>query len=161
MFFDSEIDRAFKRMTESIFETDGIFEGAKDRLGPRPQWYGYALSVGPNGVPVFREYAGRPEKAAQDSAREPTVETILDEKNGEVKLIAEIPGVERSDIQILVDDGVADISAKRGSKKYRARVPVRHSIDEKSAKASYKNGILQLVFKRAAEVQTGTKVEVD
>ena len=47
------------------------------------------------------------------------------------------------------------------NKKYHAKVPIRHNVDEKSAKASYKNGILQLVFERVAANPTGTKVEVN
>ena len=159
MFFDSEINRIFKRMSESFFNTDGIFEAPKERLGSGSHWYGYSLTVDPNGTPVFREH-GRSPNISGD-AREPTVDTIVDEKNNTVKLIAEIPGVEKSDIQILVDDGVVDISASRDSKKYHAKAPVGFEIDEKSAQATYKNGILQILFKIVATPSTGTKVEVN
>lgn len=160
MFFDSEINRAFRRMSESFFDMDGIFEETKGGLGTEPRWYGYTLNVGPDGRPVFREYGRRPE-ASRDSAREPAVDTIVDEKGNAVKLIAEIPGVEKSDIQIVVDNKIVDISASRDNKKYHAKVPVRHDIDEKSAQASYKNGILQVVFERLEASPTGTKVEVN
>lgn len=159
MFFDSEINRAFRRMSESFFDTDGIFEETKDSLGAGPYWYGYTVSVGPNGRPVFREYGRRPD-ASRSSAREPMVDTIVDEKSNAVKLIAEIPGVEKSDIQIVVDNKAVDISASRDNKKYHAKVPLRHNVDEKSAQASYKNGILQIAFKQVAASPTGTKVEV-
>ena len=45
--------------------------------------------------------------------------------------------------------------------KYHTKVPLKHKVDENSAKASYKNGILQLVFKLVTEKQTGKKVEVE
>lgn len=161
MFFDSEINRAFRRMSESFFDMDDIFEDARGSPGTKPYWYGYAVSVGPNGIPVIKEYGHAPKGASRDSAKEPIVDTIVDEKSNTVKLIAEIPGVEKSDIQIVVDDKVVDISAARDNKKYHAKVPMRHNVDEKSAKASYKNGILQLVFEQVATTPSGTKVEVN
>jgi HSP20 family protein len=122
-------------MSESFFDADDIFEGAKDNLGTGPHWHGYALSVGPNGRPILKEFGHKPE-ASRDSAREPMVDTIVDEKSNTVKLIAEIPGVEKSDIQVVVDNDAVDISAVRDNKKYHAKVPIRHNVDEKSAKAS-------------------------
>jgi len=85
----------------------------------------------------------------------------VDEKEKVVKLIAEMPGVEKTDVKILVDKNVASITAKRGEKKYHCKVPLQHKVDENSAKATYKNGILQLVFKLVVEKQTGKRVEVE
>ncbi|MBA4447767.1 MAG: Hsp20/alpha crystallin family protein, partial [Nitrosopumilaceae archaeon] len=56
---------------------------------------------------------------------------------------------------------VVDLSAERGEKKYHVKVPVQYKVDENSAKASYKNGILQLVFKLVEEKPTGKQVEVE
>ena len=86
---------------------------------------------------------------------------IVDEKEKVVKLIAEMPGVEKTDVKILVDKNVVNITAERGDKKYHCKVPLQHKVDENSAKATYKNGILQLVFKLVVEKQTGKKVEVE
>ncbi|MEK6832366.1 MAG: Hsp20/alpha crystallin family protein, partial [Thermoproteota archaeon] len=55
-----------------------------------------------------------------------------------------------------------DISAEHGEKKYHVKVPIKHKVDENSAKASYKNGILELVFKLIEdEKPKGKKVEVE
>ena len=54
-----------------------------------------------------------------------------------------------------------DISAEHGEKKYHCKVPLQHKVDENSAKASYKNGVLEIVFKQTVEKQTSTKVEVE
>ncbi len=161
MFFDNEINRAFRRMSGSFFDTDDIFEGNRGNSETGPYWYGYTLSIGPNGRPVLRECGTGQEAPGQGNAREPVVDTIVDEKNNTVKLIAEIPGVEKNDIQIVVDNKVVDISAARDKTRYHARVPIKRRIDENSAKASYKNGILQLVFGLVSEKPTGTKVEVE
>jgi len=72
-----------------------------------------------------------------------------------------MPGVEKTDVKIVVDSKIVDLSAEHGEKKYHVKVPLKHKVDENSAKASYKNGILQIIFKQIAEKQTGKKVEVE
>ncbi|MDH3766172.1 MAG: Hsp20 family protein, partial [Nitrosopumilus sp.] len=42
------------------------------------------------------------------------------------------------------------------------KVPLKHKVDESSVKASYKNGILQIVFKLVEEEKSkGKMVEVE
>ena len=89
------------------------------------------------------------------------VDTIVDEKEKVVKLIAEMPGVEKTDVKILFDKNVVNITAEHDEKKYHCTVPLQHKVDENSGKATYKNGILQLVFKLVVEKQTSKKVEVE
>ena len=162
MFFDSEIDRIFNKMTKSFFEIDEIFEGFKDNSNSEPLFYGCTMTVGPDGKPVVQEYGNvKPDQLPISDTREPIVDTIVDEKEKVVKLIVEMPGVEKTDVKIVVDNKVVDLSAEHGEKKYHVKVPLKHTVDENSAKASYKNGILQLVFKLVAEKQTGKKVEVE
>ena len=163
MFFDSEFDRIFKQMSKSFFNTDDIFEGFKGNGSESgPFYYGYTMTVGPDGKPVVKEYGNvKPGQLPASDTREPIVDTIVDEKEKVVKLIAEMPGVEKTDVKIVVDNKVVDLSAEHGDKKYHVKVPVQHKVDENSAKASYKNGILQLVFKLVEEKPTGKQVEVE
>ena len=162
MFFDSEIDRIFNKMTKSFFEIDGIFEEFKGNSNSEPLFYGCTMTVGPDGKPVVQEYGNvKPDQLPISDTREPIVDTIVDEKEKVVKLILEMPGVEKTDVKIIVDNKIVDLSAEHGEKKYHVKVPLKHTVDENSAKASYKNGILQLVFKLVAEKQTGKKVEVE
>jgi HSP20 family protein len=73
-----------------------------------------------------------------------------------------MPGVEKSDVKIVVENKTVDLSAEHDEKKYHVRVPVQHKVDENSAKASYKNGVLQIVFKLAKEEKPkGKTVEVE
>jgi len=164
MFFDSEFDRIFKRMSGSFFDIDDIFEEFKGNGSESgPFFYGYSMTVGPDGKPVVQEYGNaKPGLPATSDTREPLVDTIVDEKEKVVKLIAEMPGVEKSDVKIVVENKTVDLSAEHDEKKYHVKVPVRHKIDENSAKASYKNGVLQVVFKLAEdEKPKGKTVEVE
>ena len=163
MFFDSEFDRIFKRMSNSFFNIDDIFEEFKGKGSDTgPYYYGYTMTVGPDGKPVVKEYGNvKPGLLPTSDTREPVVDTIVDENDKIVKLIAEMPGVEKSDVQIVVENKVVSISAEHDQKKYRAKVPLKNKVDENSAKASYKNGILQVVFKLVEEKAQGKKVEVE
>jgi HSP20 family protein len=162
MFFDSEIDRIFKKMSNSFFDITDVFEEFKGNSDSGPLFYGYTMAVGPDGKPVVQEYGNaKSGRLPVSDTREAIVDTIVDEKEKVVKLIAEMPGVEKTDVKIIVDNKIVDISAKHGKKKYHSKVPLKHKVDENSAKASYKNGILQLVFKLVTEKQTGKKVEVE
>jgi HSP20 family protein len=162
--FDDEFDRIFKRMSSSFFDIDDIFEEFKGNgSNSGPFYYGYTMTVGPNGKPVVKEYGNvRPGLLPSSDTREPIVDAIVDEKQKLVKLVAEIPGVEKTDVKILVQDKSVDISAEHGEKKYHVKVPIKHKVDENSAKASYKNGILELVFKLIEDEKLkGKKVEVE
>ena len=161
-FFDTEIDKIFKSMSTSFFDVNNVFEEVKDNSNSGPLFYGYTMTVGPDGKPSVQEYENvKPDRLHISDTREAIVDTIVDEKEKVVKLIAEMPGVEKTDVKILVDKNVVDITAEHGEKKYHCKVPLQHKVDENSAKATYKNGILQLVFKLVVEKQTSKRVEVE
>ena len=163
MFFDSEFDRIFKRMSNSFFDIDDILEEFKGNGSESgPYYYGYTMTVGPDGKPVVKEYGNvKPGLLPTSDTREPVVDTIVDEKEKVVKLVAEMPGVEKTDVKIVVENKTVDLSAEHGEKKYHVKVPVQHKVDENSAKASYKNGVLQIVFTLVEEKAKGKTVEVE
>ena len=161
-FFDTEIDRIFKSMSSSFFDVNDAFEEVKGNFNSGPLFYGYTMTVGPDGKPSVQEYGNvKPDHPHISDAREAIVDTIVDEKEKVVKLIAEMPGVEKTDVKILFDKNIVDITAEHGEKKYHCKVPLQDKVDENSGKATYKNGILQLVFKLVLEKQTSKRVEVE
>jgi HSP20 family protein len=164
MLFDSEYDRIFKRMSNSFFNIDDIFEEFKGNGSESgPYYYGCTMTVGPDGKPVVKEYGNvKPGLLPTSETREPIVDTIVDEKEKVVKLIAEMPGVEKADVKIIVENKTVNLSAEHDDKKYHVKVPLQYKVDENSAKASYKNGILQIVFKLVEEEKPkGKMVEVE
>jgi HSP20 family protein len=151
-------------MSNSFFDIDDIFEEFKGNGSVSgPYYYGYTMTVGPDGKPVVKEYGNvKPGLLSTSDTREPPVDTIVDEKEKIVKLIAEMPGVEKTDVKILVENKIVDLSAERDNKKYHVKVPVQQKIDENSAKASYKNGVLEIIFKLIEEEKPkGKTVEVE
>jgi len=163
MFYNDEFDRFFKNMFRSV-NLDELFEDVRSTGSVSgPFYYGYTMTVGPDGRPVVKEYANvKPGLVPTSDTREPLVDTLVDDKEKLVRLIAEMPGVEKKDVKIVVDGKIVNIDAEHGDKKYHAKVPLTHKVDENSVKASYKNGILEIIFKQLAEEKPkGKTVEVE
>ncbi len=162
MFYDDEFDRLFKRMSRSFINLDDIFEGKSAGNLCGPIFYGYTMTVGPDGKPVVKEFGDTKPELSTSDTREPIVDTIVDEKEKIVKLIAEMPGVDKKDVKIVVDGNLVSIDAEHGEKKYHVKVPITYKVDENFVKASYKNGILELTFKlKEPEKPKGKTVEVE
>jgi len=166
MFFDDEFDRLFKKMSRSFMNLDDIFEEVKEtgdiqRYGPF--YYGYIMTIGPDGKPVVKEYGNvKPSLLPTSDTREPLVDTLVDEKEKILKLVAEMPGVEKKDVKVVVDEKIVNIDAEHGEKKYHAKVPIKYKVNKDSAKASYTNGILELKFNLVeTEKPKGKTVEVE
>ena len=121
-------------------------------------WYGYEMTIGPDGRPFVCRFGNVPRQTG--GVRPIQTETITDTKKNKVKLVAEIPGVDKKDIRVSLSDGRAIIEATRGENKYEARVPIRRDVNPNNVKAAYKNGILEVTFS-LEDGQRETVVQVD
>lgn len=163
MFHDDEFNRIFEQMSSSFMDLDNVFEILKN-VGnlSGPIFYGYTMTTGPDGRPVINEYGNvKPNMLPTENKREPLIDTLVDEKEKTLKVVAEMPGVEKSDVNVVVGlDKVIYIDAERGEKKYHVKVPIKHKVDAESPTATYKNGILELVFKLEDEKSSGKAIDV-
>jgi len=166
MFLNDEFDNLFRKMSRPFMNMDDIFEEFKE-LGNLqtygPYYYGYTMTIGPDGKPVVKEYGNvKPALLPTSDVREPFVDVLVDDKEKVLKLVAEMPGVEKKDIKIVVEGRTVNLDAELGEKKYSAKVPIRQKVDEDSVKATYANGILEVRFKlKEDEKPKGKTVEVE
>ena len=163
MFHDDEFNRIFKQMSGSFVNLDDVFEMLKNTgTISGPVFYGYTMTTDPEGKPVVQEYGNvQPARLPTENKREPLIDTLVDEKEKTLKIVAEMPGVEKKDVNVVVgDDKVIHIDAERGEKNYHVKVPIKHKVDAESPKATYKNGILELVFKLEDEKSKGKSIDV-
>jgi HSP20 family protein len=141
-----EIDKIMAEMEREIEESIRNFfkfEGEGEYFN-KPFIYGFSMTLNPEGVPVFRTFGNL--KPGLRGYREPISDQILDEQRGELKLVVELPGVEKSDIDIQALEDSVTISAERGDRKYKAEIPLRAKVDPTKAKASFQNGVLEVSF---------------
>lgn len=151
-----DIDKEFRdaeEMLNRMFRT--VREvNPEDVAVQGPYYYGYQITVGPDGKPRVREFGNMKPSARglveQSGVREPLVDAKLDEKENTLTITAEMPGVTKPDIKVKVSEDHVTIHAEKGEKKYHSDIPVDVELDDKSAKAAYSNGILELKIKMKA-----------
>ncbi|WP_436928638.1 Hsp20/alpha crystallin family protein [Halosimplex halobium] len=71
------------------------------------------------------------------------------EEDDSLRVVADIPGVDKRDIDLRCDGEVLTLDAAGDAREYHERVRLPARVDEHSAAASYNNGILEVTFDRA------------
>jgi len=148
-----EFDRIEKIMNEMMRQTfrssRSPFEASKKRKSFRPHVYGFSISVGPNGRPKIREF-GDVQRSRYGTRireqREPLVDVLDDEE--EVVAVAELPGVQKEDIGLHATEDELIISVDTPKRKYHKELPLPEEVDPNPVKTSYKNGVLEVRFKK-------------
>ena len=160
-----EVSREFQQidqMMEEMFRTGGSTAPGTTTFGP--YFYGYTMTLGPDGKPQINEFGNfKPSGASQVPAlgtREPLVDTVLDTKKNAVRIAAEMPGVTKEDVKVSATGQTVTISAERGDKKYHSEVQMPVEIMPNSIEANYNNGILELTAKVKEPAKKGINVKV-
>lgn len=127
-----------------------------------PFVYGYSMRIGPDGKPEIREFGNvkpslkpetpfgqrRPRLDIKEE-REPLVDVISTDT--EVKVVAELPGVEKSDIKLHGTERTLSISVETPQRKYYKEINLPTNVDPKTARSVYKNGVLEVTLKKTTE----------
>jgi HSP20 family protein len=166
-----EMERAFSEQFKDLereFPKNLVREsrtpegGVKKEIGPIV--YGYSVTIGPDGKPVVREFgnvgsgAGKSWRAIQDK-REPLIDVVSSGK--EVKVIAEMPGVKKEDINLTVNEKSIVISVDNEDRGYYKELELPGVVDPKGAKSTYNNGILEVTIPIRSLGNGGVKLRVE
>lgn len=150
-------------MLSSMWKAASSIEG--DLNSPNTIYYGYQLNVGPDGKPHVKEFGNvRPTRRGtfELGSRQPFVETLVDDKENVLKVVAEMPGVQREDIEIEVRENSLSIKAQNKDRNYDTEVPLETPVDANETKASYNNGVLEVKLKLKSPAKPkGVSVKVD
>jgi HSP20 family protein len=160
--FFGDIDRVFRemeKMMDSEFKnfTDKVPKDyIKERKLPDgstvkefgPFVYGYSMKIGSDGKPEIQEFGnikkglkGPPEVKEE---REPLVDVV--ETNGEIRVVVELPGVEKKDIKLHGTEDSLEISVDTPHYKYGKEIKLPVKVRVKEAKSTYKNGVLEVII---------------
>jgi len=137
-----ELDKIMAEMEREIEDSIRNFFKFEGEYFNKPFIYGFSMTLDPEGTPTFRTFGNL--KPGLRGYREPVCDQILDEQRGELRLVVELPGVEKSDIDIQALEDSVTISAERGERKYKAEIPLRAKVDPTNAKANFQNGVLEI-----------------
>src|SRR3990172_4073594 len=174
-WFD-EFERSFEEMfkglelPKELVREKKLPDGATIReMGPFV--YGYSFSVGPDGKPVVREFGNvkpsmgggrfgtpRPKLSVKED-REPLVDAIVHDDM--VKVVAELPGVEKSDIALQCDGRNLTIKVETDRRRYYKDLELSVEVDPDTSKATYKNGVLELVLTRKSPGVKPKQIRID
>jgi HSP20 family protein len=75
----------------------------------------------------------------------------IHEEDERLRVVADLPGVEKDAIDLKCDGEVLTITAASDRRDYEERVRLPTSVDEQSAGATYNNGVLEVTFERAED----------
>lgn len=161
-----EIEEDFARFMEEDIEEliRRAREGGAKVKGP--YFYGVRITIGPDGVPRVEEFGNiKVSRSGRPIIRE-EIEPMVDviEHEDEIWVVADMPGVEKDKIKIKVSpDGKKLVIRAENGKKYYKEVELPSEVDPKSAKATYKNGVLEVKLKKKSpgKEEEGYEVKVE
>jgi len=112
--------------------------------------YGFNVRMGLGGTPTVEHFGNiraTDEGPVVAEEREPLVD-VFDE--GELILVvAELPGVDKDDVQIEVQDDILSLSAT-GERKYVKELLLPSLVDADTMETTYHNGILEVRLRKAS-----------
>jgi HSP20 family protein len=176
--FFGDIDKVFREMEKMMEEDVKNFtervpkDYVKERKLPDgstvkefgPFVYGYSMKIGSDGKPEINEF-GNIRKGLKGpqvkEEREPLVDVV--ETDGEVRVVVELPGVEKNDIKLHGTEETIEISVDTPQYKYYKEVELPGKVRVKEAKSTYKNGVLEVVVPKIDLTKTpkGEKIDIE
>ena len=131
------------------------------------------MTIGPDGKPKVREFGnvrslGGPGGVSAPGAtrglraeREPLADVVTSDK--EVKVVVEMPGIDKKDIKVNVYYNSVEIfTTDTSQRKYRRVVELPEETDLETARSTYRNGILEITFsKKESPKQKGKQINIE
>lgn len=173
--FFEEIDKMMEEMLKEAF-SEIPEEAVRERKTPDgrtikeygPYVYGYSMNIGPDGKPIIREFGnvkpslkggprGRPKLEVKDE-REPLIDVMV---NNDVRVVAELPGVDKKDINLEATEETLTISVDTEQHKYYKKIELPDEVDPDSAKANYKNGVLEVILAKQKKKEKGKGIPIE
>ena len=179
-FFFPELDKMIeemeKEMARSFSEMENMMPRDMVRVRRLPDGsvkreygpfvYGYSMKIGPDGKPVIREFGNiRPGAGGEGQPlnlrdqREPLVDVI--EEEGEIKVLAELPGVDKEDISLFLTEGTLTIDVNTSDRKYHKELELPVEVDERSARSTFSNGVLETTLAKRKPRGKGKKLSIE
>ena len=114
-----------------------------DMSGPDVKTYGYTMWQGPDGVRHVKEPF-----------------TDVSEEDSVVRAVAEIPGVEKQDIELSCTRNVLSIRVKTPGREFEKDLALPCDVDVDSARAEYNNGLLEVTLDKVSPSDRGKTISI-
>lgn len=155
---DKDPLRDFSEIIEQMMNKLGI---DMDDLSGEPFVYGFSVTNLSGEDPDIREFGNLPyeqdfrdgpymEGQIQVNDCKPLIE--IAEIGDSIYITAELPDMEKEDILLSVTDTLIEIDATHEVNGYSETIILPAKVNPESAKASYRNGVLEIVLLKVAEL---------
>ncbi|MFB6139443.1 MAG: Hsp20/alpha crystallin family protein [Halosimplex sp.] len=156
-----EMDRLFEQMRRNVMEAWNGPTGARGGWSYRPAFDSYAPTAGREAV------ADDSEMATYEGTTD--VNLQVERTDGELVVLADLPGFERSEIDASFDDGLLTIEAvhevdeedRFRTRRVFERARLGDDVIAQEASATYSNGVLELRFPFAEAHDDVTSIDIE
>ncbi|MGB6671246.1 MAG: Hsp20/alpha crystallin family protein [Candidatus Nitrosopolaris sp.] len=160
-----EVDKEFEDLFSDINAPNEImidYEAQEDvGVGEFSSFvYGYSMTVVLHDKPRISSRSKKKKGVSEhngpqiSSEREPLAEINVYDK--EVRVVLEMPGVSKEHIKIQVYNNSVEVSCDHPQIKYQV-IDIPRVTDIKTIRSTYKNGILEIVFKKKEKLKRTNK----
>ena len=146
------VERMMEEMSEGqFFDHESIGNFLKDPKGTNPFVFGFSMRVGPDGKPILQRFGNTPAVSDEGPRISPHLEPLVDiiEENDEVIVVAELPGVEKDEINVRVKGQHLTIHVDNPERPYHKELELPSKVQKEDSKSSIRNGVLEVRLKRA------------
>lgn len=134
-----------------------------------PIVYGYSVKIGEDGKPIIRKFGNVDifSHSVTDSShdtqqkREPLIDIINGKE--EIKIVAELPGVAKENIKLYANETNLTIESSNSveERRYYKKIEFPEFVEPSSGRSHYKNGILEIIFKKKNLTNKGLQINID
>jgi HSP20 family protein len=103
----------------------------------------------------------------------PSVEVA--ERDGEIRVTAEMPGMSEKDVELLLDNGTLTLRGERKQEsedkergwserwygRFERRIGLPSGVDEANARADFRDGVLTVTLPRSPEAERGRRIPIN
>jgi HSP20 family protein len=148
---EEELKSFTSRVPKEYVRERRLPDGKVEReLGPFV--YGYSVKIGPDGKPEINEFGNLKQSRSGPlvkEEREPLVDVI--DTNGEIRVVAELPGVEKEEIELHGTEDSLTIAVDNAERKYFKQVELPAKVNIRQARSGYKNGVLEVILPKTED----------
>ena len=168
MWFDEDLFRKilkkfmkdFEEFEKQLFK-DEFLEVEEPTGEAEEYFYGFSLTIGPDGKPVIREFGSKPkrkhiiEEEQFETSTKPKIVEVPEENSEDVdvfeyddtvEVVAEIRNVNKEDIDVKILSDRETLVIKAPGYYRKVKLPAK--VNPSSAKAHYRNGVLEVTIRK-------------
>jgi HSP20 family protein len=152
-FDDDSFDDIFEEMFEQMNEM-------MENMGAQGGFGGFRMTGGPDGA-NFESFGDGADPFGAGGFEEPTTHVDVLDEGDRVRVVADLPGVEKEGIRVAVSGEELKIQASGDEREYDERVPLPAEVDDDTGEATYNNGVLEVAFDKVDDTENDKEIQVE